>query len=240
MGDGGCSVEARGTELLACTRASDCACPQRCVQDPGAGTTLCELPCSGPSDCSSAVTHCVAEGPASLCAINYCQRTLSGASAVGTFGGACGASAPDAGDGTCIPSFNGETSAAFGFCVPSGTAQASCNPATADNPNGAIQGVSAPGSSRAPPSDYCGAGAACVTTTPGNGSCEDFCLTAKGGCQGTAVCLAQDPGNTAWGLCAACIQSGQACLLNSDCCTGSCSLSNGCAGGCDPTSPQGC
>lgn len=230
--DAGCTDGLRGTELTACASDRDCACPEHCLTDPGLGQQVCELACTTIADCPSAITHC-AGSPAGQCSVNFCVGLQSGGAAPGTFGGRCGATAADAGDGTCIPAFAGLASARFGYCIANGIAMATCNPSSAQNP-ASVAADGPPNELRTPSSDYCVAGEACVTTAPSVGSCEPFCVPAQGGCPGQQFCLTEDPDNALWGLCGACIHAGQACLANTDCCTGSCDPVNGCAGGCNP------
>jgi hypothetical protein len=233
--DGGCSSSLRGTELTACAGDFSCACPQTCVTDPGAGQKLCELPCQSLADCPSAPTAC----KGGTCALNFCFRTMTDGGAPGVFGGRCDVTVPDAGDGTCIPNFNGKDNALFGFCILDGTATGTCNAATPDNPSGPVQAVTSPASSRFPQTDYCVSGDACATTGSGQGTCESFCNPTSSTCRAPNTCIAQDPAFQTWGLCGACLLQGVACILPSDCCSNLCDPVNGC-GGCDPNNVEGC
>jgi hypothetical protein len=99
--DGGSAL--KDSEFDQCSDNAECPCPTACVKDPGLGYSGsgsgCEYLCSVSSDCENAITICV-EGS---CRRNFCNGTLTGASAPGVLGGPCTASGgPNT--GTCLPS----------------------------------------------------------------------------------------------------------------------------------------
>jgi hypothetical protein len=172
-------------EFQPCTAPTDCECPLTCAFDPGAGENTCEQPCNITSDCSSIFTVC--SGTGGSCVVNFCQATLTGAAAPGTYDSLCNAAGTN--DGTCFEASEA-SGANYGVCTQGGTAtSATC--------------VALDEASRADSSTACPAGQLCFPLASGN-TCLPVCdPTGVSGspCATGTTCTGGDPADPQSGAC---------------------------------------
>src|SRR5581483_1020185 len=161
------------------------------------------------------------DGGESTCQANVCD---------GGLGGACLANDGTASGtlGTCVV----QSEHGLSLCIPNGTGT-SCNVDGGVGNDDPLRTGLALALFRQDVSDapaFCGAGKACFggDVAPRSNqtidTCEVLCSTAlDGGCGFGNACLVQDPNDTTWGFCAACLpaRSTDTCYLDSDCCPGS-------------------
>ena len=145
----------KDSEFNPCSDNAECPCPTACVRDPGldypGSGSGCEYLCSVSSDCEDAFTVCV-DGS---CRKNFCNGTLTGASAPGVLGGPCAAAGgPDT--GTCLP----RASVALGVptegeCFQAGLVQAGSTICTDNATNVRSGQLCQEGTFCAPTSGFC-------------------------------------------------------------------------------------
>jgi hypothetical protein len=193
---------------FSCLPAVGCASSSlQCVGADGGTPGNCLAPCASTADCSDPVTFCaalVAEGP-TYCLINLCID----------FWQSCDASAPDAGDGTCVYLYNDPQYGPQGGCLQGGSV-----PAT-----GACSYYRASGAA------LCAPGTLCMVDS--SGANAGICMTdcdgvADGGPECTGVCVLQEPPspppavsaidfNQAGGCAVPCTSGGNGCPASLTC-----------------------